>query len=86
MSTVRGALQYGVKFGSRLTPKDRFGFPEGSALLRGGGRFANPEHDDVCADRRAVVEIDDVLVRQADAARRDFGANGPGLIGAVDAV
>jgi hypothetical protein len=38
------------------------------------------------ADRRAVVEIDDVLVRQADAAGRDVGANGTGLIGAVDAV
>jgi hypothetical protein len=29
--------------------------------LRSGGRFANPEHDDFRADRRAVVEIDDIL-------------------------
>jgi hypothetical protein len=56
------------------------------SLLRSGGRFAGPEHDDFRADRRAVVKIDDVLVRQADAARRDVGANGPGFIGAVDAV
>ena len=56
------------------------------ALLPSGGRFAGPEHDDFRADWRAVVEIDDVLVRQADAAGRDVGANGPGFIGAVDAV
>jgi hypothetical protein len=58
------------------------GAPNGGS----GGRFAGPEHDDFRADRRAVVEIDDVLVRQADAAGRDVGANGTGLIGAVDAV
>ena len=34
--------------------------------MRSGGRFAGPEHHDFRADRRAVVEIDDVLVRQAD--------------------
>jgi hypothetical protein len=55
-------------------------------LSRSSGRFAGPEHDDFRADRRAVVEIDDVLVRQADTAGRDVGANGPGFIGAVDAV
>ena len=57
--------------------------PTRGSLLRSGGRFAGPEHDDFRADRRAVVEIDDVLVRQADAARRDVGANGPGFIGAA---
>ena len=51
-----------------------------------GGRVAGPEHDDFRADWRAVVEIDDVLVRQADTAGRGVGANGPGFIGAVDAV
>src|SRR3984957_4189824 len=61
----------------------RRGFSRRGSLLRSGGRFAGPEHDDFRADRRAVVEIDDVLVRQADAARRDVGANGPGFIGAV---
>jgi hypothetical protein len=49
-------------------------------------RRAGPEHDDFRADRRSVVEIDDVLVRQANAAGRDVGANGPGFIGAVNTV
>jgi hypothetical protein len=66
--------------------KDRFSFPKGSALLCSGGWFADPEDDDFRADRRAVVEIDDVLVRQGDAAGRNIGADGPGFIGAVDAV
>jgi hypothetical protein len=39
-----------------------------AALLPSGDRVAGPEHDDFRADWRAVVEIDDVLVRQADAA------------------
>jgi len=55
-------------------------------LLPSGGRVAGPKHDDFRADLRAVVEIDDVLVRQADTAGRGVGANGPGFIGAVDAV
>jgi hypothetical protein len=37
----------------------------------------SPEHDDFRADRRVVVEIGNVLIRQADAAGRDVGANGP---------
>jgi hypothetical protein len=45
-----------------------------------------PEHDDFRADRRVVVEIGNVIVRQADAAGRDVSANGPGFIGAADAV
>jgi hypothetical protein len=57
-----------------------------AALLPSGDRVAGPEHDDFRADWRAVVEIDDVLVRQADTAGRDVGANGSGFIGAVDAV
>jgi hypothetical protein len=57
-----------------------------AALLPSGGQVAGPEHDDFRADWRAVVEIDDVLVRQADTAGRDVGANGPGFIGAMDAV
>ena len=57
-----------------------------AALLPSGDRVAGPEHDDFRADWRAVVKIDDVLVRQADTAGRDVGANGPGFIGAVDAV
>jgi hypothetical protein len=62
------------------------GVVEEAGLLRSGSRFAGPEHDDFRADRRAVVEIDDILVRQADAAGRNVGADGPGFIGAVDAV
>ena len=57
-----------------------------TALLPRGGRVAGPEHHDFRADWRAVVEIDDILVRQADTAGRDVGANSPGFIGAVDAV
>jgi len=54
-------------------------------LSRSSDRFAGPEDDDLRADWGAVVEIDDVLVRQADTAGRDVGANGPGFIGAVNA-
>ena len=46
-------------------------------------RSARRKHDDLRADRRAVVKIDDVVVCQADAAGRDVGANGPGFIGAA---
>ena len=73
----RGAVAFYSEAGGPLTR---------GSLLRSGSRLAGPEHDDFRADRRAVVEIDDVLVRQADAARRDVGANGPGFIGPVDAV
>jgi len=75
------AFSVKLRFSEVATTASRRG-----SLLRSGGRFAGPEHDDFRADRRAVVEIDDVLVRQADAAGRDVGANGPGFIGAVDAV
>src|SRR3954451_22862081 len=43
-------------------------------------------HDDLGADIDAAVEIDDVLVAHADAARGDVGADGPGFVGAVDTV
>jgi len=46
----------------------------------------SPEHDDFRADRRVVVEIGNVIVRKADTAGRDVSANGPGFIGAADAV
>jgi hypothetical protein len=75
-----------VAGGVRFPADDRHGAEKGRPLLRSGGRFAGPEHDDFRADRCAVVEIDDILVRQADAARRNVGADGPGFIGAVDAV
>src|ERR1700694_581097 len=43
------------------------------------------QHHDLGADRRALEEIDDVLVEHADAARRDVLADGPRLDRAVDA-
>src|ERR1700726_3707465 len=44
------------------------------------------DHDDPGADIDAAVEVDDVLVAHPDAAGRDVGADGPGLVGAVDAI
>src|SRR5438309_515722 len=43
-------------------------------------------HHDPGADIDAAVEIDDVLIAHANAAGGDVGADGPGLVGAVDAV
>src|ERR1700730_5755886 len=58
---------------------------------RSGGRFGwyfreSSDHDDPDADTDAAIEIDHVLVAHPDAARRYVGADGPGLVGAVDAV
>src|SRR5258705_397469 len=57
---------------------------------RSGGRFIrvpqNSDYDHPGADIDAAVEIDHVLVAHADAAGRDVGADGPGLVGAVNAV
>src|SRR5262249_17232932 len=47
-------------FGTRVSP------PQAQPPWRYA--VAGPKHDDFRADRRAVVEIDDVLVRQADPA------------------
>src|SRR5215210_9208627 len=44
------------------------------------------EDEDAGADRRALVEVDHVLVQHADAAGRDVGADRPRLGRAVDAV
>jgi len=44
------------------------------------------EHDDNCADLDPIVEVDDVLIGHADAARRDGSANIFGLVGAVNTV
>src|SRR6476660_6541468 len=44
------------------------------------------EHDDFRAERHARIEIDDVLVHHADAARRNSLADTVGLGGAVDAI
>src|SRR6266851_7958396 len=44
------------------------------------------QHDHLGADIDAAVEIDDVLVDHADAARGDPAPDGRGSIGAVDAI
>src|SRR5882672_7338412 len=43
-------------------------------------------HHDLGADLDAAVEVDDVLIAHADAARGHLRADGPGLVRAVDAV
>src|SRR5215470_5327767 len=50
---------------------------------------ATPEgsdNDHLGADLDATVKVDHVLVAHPDAAGRDLGADGPGLVRAVDAV
>src|SRR5207244_13571040 len=44
------------------------------------------QDDDSSPNRDALKQIDDVGIRQAKAARRYCGPDGPGLIGAVDAI
>src|SRR5262249_34150985 len=44
------------------------------------------QHDHFAADVDAVVEVDDVLVDHADAARGDPAPDGRGSVGAVDAI
>ena len=44
------------------------------------------EHDDNCADPDPIVEVDDILIGHADAARRDGSADIFGLVGAVNTV
>src|SRR5579871_3504296 len=41
------------------------------------------ENDDSGTDRRAIVKVSDILVAQANAARRDIVADCVGLVGAV---
>src|SRR3954470_10603663 len=50
----------------------------GAAFLR--------QHDHLGADTDAGIEVSDVFIGEADAARRDAGADGCGSVGAVDAV
>src|SRR5258707_3850389 len=44
------------------------------------------DDDDPRADIDAAVQVDHILIAHPDAARRDVGADGPGLVGAVDAI
>jgi hypothetical protein len=67
-------------------PQDTIRLPGRLVLLRSGGRSGGREHDNLGADRGAVVKIVNVFIRQADAAGRDIGADGPWFVGAVDAV
>jgi hypothetical protein len=52
----------------------------------GRGRYGGVEHHDLGAHARAIVKIDNILVSQADAAGGDVRADGPRLVGAMDAV
>jgi hypothetical protein len=51
-----------------------------------GERGRKLDHHDPRADIDAAVEVDHVLIAHPDAARRDVGADGPGFVGAVDAI
>src|SRR6266446_6798605 len=46
----------------------------------------NSDHDDLCADIDAAVQIDHVLIAHPDAAGRDVGADCPRFVGAVNAI
>lgn len=48
------------------------------------GRRTMPAHQDLRAERHATVEIDHVLIEQADTARRDGLAYRPRFVGPVD--
>src|SRR6202022_760861 len=56
----------------------------GAAVLVSSGKKS--DHDDPRADIDAAVQIDHVLIAHPDAAGRDVGADGPGLVGTVDAI
>src|SRR5260370_36104628 len=62
----------------------RSGHPVGWPFLLGPA--TGSDHDDLGADADAAIEIDHIVVAHRDAARRYVGADGPGLVGAVDAV
>ena len=63
-------------------------FASGSAIASPSRAIGLPgrEHDDLRADRHAIVEVDHVGVQHADAAGRDGPADRLRLVGAVDAV
>ncbi|MEA2818447.1 MAG: hypothetical protein QOJ86_451, partial [Bradyrhizobium sp.] len=56
--------------------------PGGAGLIKA----LRSEHDDLGADIDAAVQVDHVLIAHPDTARRDVGADGPWLVGAVDAI
>jgi hypothetical protein len=72
----------------RLTFADRI---NRKRPLQPGGRFdfqatteLNDDHPGTDID--AAIEVDHILVAHPDAAGRYVGADGPGLVGAVDAI
>src|SRR6516162_1117962 len=85
-SSVKLRFSEPPRAGSEAPPPSMTRRSERPVLLGGGGRFSGREHDDFGADRGSVVEINDVVIRQADAAGRDIGADGPRLVGPVDAI
>src|ERR1700694_5285724 len=73
------------------TPPEHSVDRKSKTAARSGGRvhFRSPkisDHDDAGADIDAAIEIDHVLVAHPDAARRDVGTDGPGFVGAMDAI
>src|ERR1019366_3813036 len=65
--------------------------PRQNGRSNSSGRFdfqgtADSDDDDPCEDIDAAVKVDHVLVAHPDAAGRHVGADGPGLVGAVDAI
>src|SRR6478672_3150137 len=57
-----------------------------SSLPRGASDLRPLMNDDLGADGNSVVEIGHVRIGQAEASRRHLGADGPRLVGAMDAV
>src|ERR1700682_3762185 len=71
--------------GSARRRRNKKAAPNGRPFrFRAGGEQS--DHHDLGSDPDPVVEIDDVLVAHADAARGNRGADRPGLVRAVDAV
>src|SRR5262249_39125064 len=68
----------------RRSPQCELGPRRHGAAECGGA--AAVEHDDLGADLGAVVEVGHVLVGESDTAGGHVGADGPWLVGAVDAV
>src|SRR3954470_24462292 len=56
------------------------------ALLGRGAAAHHREHDHLGAYIDAAVEVGNVFIGHPDATRRNMGADGPGLVGPVDAI
>src|SRR4051794_9228402 len=69
-----------------MTIRDNAGAPSNPRLLNCPLGNCRGQHDDFSADRHTVVKVDDVIIKHADAARGHVLADGPRLVGAVNAV